>query len=158
EIKRRAPSLAEGTLPNFNDVTRDIVALNTLPDRRITPTMRPGVEPGTWDVDLNVKDTFPLHGSVELNNRASPDTTDLRVNGSVSYNNLWQLGHSAGASFQVSPQDLSEVKVLSGYYIARFPSVNWLSLMASGTKQNSNVSTLGGVAVAGRGEIAGLRA
>ncbi len=158
DIKRHAPSLAEGTVPNFNDVTRDIVRLNTLPDRSITPALRPGVEPGTVDIDLNVKDKFPLHGSIELNNRASPDTTDLRLNGSVSYNNLWQLGHSVGASFQVSPQDTNEVKVLSGYYIARFPKVDWLSILLNGTKQNSNVSTLGGVAVAGRGEILGARA
>lgn len=158
DIKRKAPSLAEGTVPNFNEVARDIVALNTLADRRVTPELRPGVEPGTVDIDLNVKDTFPLHGSVELNNRASPDTTDLRLNGSLSYNNLWQLGHSVGASFQISPQDRNEVEVLTGYYIARFPRWNWLSLMLSGTKQNSNVSTLGGIAVAGRGEIVGTRA
>ena len=158
DIIRKAPSLAEGTVPNFNDVSRDIVALNTLPDRRVTPELRPGVEPGTVDIDLNVKNTFPLHGSVEINNRASPDTTALRLNGSLSYNNLWQLGHSAGASFQVSPEDREEVKVLTGYYIARFRRWDWLSLMLSGTKQDSNVSTLGGVAVAGRGEIVGARA
>lgn len=158
DIKRMAPSLAEGTVPNFNDVTRDIVKLNTLADRRVSPALRPGVEPGTVDIDLTVKDTFPLHGNVELNNRASPDTTDLRLNGSLSYNNLWQLGHSVGASFQVSPQDRTEVKVLSGYYIARFPQVEWLSLMVNGTKQESNVSTLGGAAVAGRGDIVGARA
>ena len=158
DIKRKAPSLAEGRVPNFNDVTRDILALNTLADRRVTPELRPGVEPGTVDIDLVVKDTLPLHGNLELNNRASADTTDLRLNGSVSYNNLWQRGHSAGASFQISPQDRKEVKVLSGYYIARFPELDWLSLMLSGTKQESNVSTLGGLAVAGRGNILGARA
>lgn len=159
DIKRRIPALAQGTVPNFNQVTREFVALNTHPDLRLTsPSVRPGVEPGTVDIDLNVKDTFPLHGSVELNNRASPDTTDLRLNGSLSYNNLWQRGHSVGASFQVSPQDLNEVEVLSGYYIARFPKIDWLSILLSGTKQNSNISTLGEVAVAGRGEILGARA
>jgi hemolysin activation/secretion protein len=158
DIKRKAPSLAEGTVPNFNDVTRDIVALNSLPDRRVTPSLRPGVEPGTVDIDLTVKDKFPLHGNVEVNNRASADTTDLRLNASMSYNNLWQLGHSVGASAQVSPQDFSEVQVYTGYYIARFPRLDWLSLMVNGTKQNTNVSTLGGVAVAGRGEVIGARA
>ncbi len=158
EIKRMAPSLAEGRVPNFNEVTRDVVALNQHPDRRVTPELRPGKEPGTVDIDLTVKDKFPLHGSVELNNRYSPDTSELRLNGSMSYSNLWQRGHSVGASFQISPQNLDDVKVYSGYYLARFASVPWLSLMASGTKQDSNVSTLGGVAVAGRGEILGARA
>ncbi len=158
KIKAKVPSLAEGNVPNFNDVTREVIGLNQWTDRRVTPTLKPGVEPGTVDIDLNVKDTFPLHGSVELNNRYSADTQPLRVNGSVSYNNLWQLGHSAGASVQVSPQDLNQVKVFSGYYIARFASVDWLSLMLQAVKQNSNVSTLGTVAVAGRGEVVGARA
>ena len=158
DIKRRAPSLAEGKVPNFNEITRDIVALNGLPDRRVTPVLRAGVEPGTVDIDLNVKDTFPLHGSIELNNRYSANTTELRLNGSVSYNNLWQLGHSLGLSFQIAPQRLEDAQVFSGYYLMRFADVPWLSLMLSGTKQDSNVSTLGGVAVAGRGEIVGARA
>src|SRR4051812_27667916 len=86
-IKARAQSLAEGRAVNFNDVTRDIVTLNQLPDRRVTPSLQPGIEPGTVDVDLNVVDKLPLHGSLELNNRYSPDTTELRLNGSLSYNN-----------------------------------------------------------------------
>jgi hemolysin activation/secretion protein len=157
-IKARARSLAEGKVVNFNDVTRDIVALNQLPDRRITPNLRPGIEPGTVDIDLEVKDTLPLHGSIELNNRYSADTTELRLNGSLSYNNLWQLGHSIGGSVQVSPQDLDEVKVISGYYLARLPDVDWLSLILQGVKQESNVSTLGAIGVAGRGEVMGARA
>ena len=124
----------------------------------MTPSLRPGVEPGTVDVDLNVQDKLPLHGSVELNNRSSPDTTALRLNGSLSYNNLWQQGHSIGGSFQISPQDLSEVQVISGYYIWRFPQIDWLSLLVQGTKSNSNVNSLGTFSVVGRGETIGARA
>ncbi len=158
EIKRRVPSLAEGQVPNFNDVTREMIALGQWPDRQIKSAAKPGAEPGTVDIDLNVKDSLPLHGSIELNNRYSPDTTQLRVNGSVSYSNLWQLGHTAGLSFQVSPENTNDVKVLSAYYQARLRDVDWLSLMVLGTKQDSNVSTLGGSAVAGKGEILGARA
>ncbi len=158
EIKRKAPSLAEGQVPNFNEITRDIVGLNTVPDRRVTPTLRPGVVPGTVDIDLNVKDTLPLHGSVELNNRFSADTTSLRVNASASYNNLWQLGHTIGASVQIAPERTDDAKVFSGFYLMRFPDLTWLNLMVLGTKQDSNVSTLGGAAVTGRGYVVGGRA
>jgi hemolysin activation/secretion protein len=157
-IKKEVPSLAEGTVPNFNDVSPQIVALNQSADLRVTPTLRAGEIPGTVDVDLDVKDTPPLHGSVEVNNRYSADTDPLRVNGSVSYDNLWQLGHSIGFSFQVSPQDPSEVKVFSADYIMRFPQLSWLSLLFEGTDQQSNVSTLGGIGVAGRGDVAGMKA
>jgi hemolysin activation/secretion protein len=157
-IKRQAQSLAEGRALNFNDVSRDIVGLNQLADRQITPTVRPGEEPGTVDVDLTVKDKLPLHGSVELNNRYSADTTALRLDTSLSYNNLWQLGHSVGASVQVSPEALEQVKVFTGYYIWRFPGVDWFSLLLQGTKSDSNVNTLGSLAVVGKGETLGARA
>jgi len=89
-----------------------------------------------------VKDTFPLHGSLEINNRYSASTTQLRLNGSISYDNLWQLGHSVGFSFQTSPEDPSQVQVFSAYYLARIPDMSWLSLMLQGTNQNSDVNTL----------------
>ncbi len=157
QIKARARSLAEGKVINFNDVTKDIVALNQLPDRRVEPKLTLTGDPGVYDIELIVKDKLPLHGSIELNNRKSADTTDLRLNASLSYANLWQKGHTIGASYQMSPQDPGEVKVYSGYYIWRFEELDWLSLMFTGTKQDSNVSTLAGVAVAGRGEIVGVR-
>lgn len=157
-IKARAQSMAEGKVINLNEVQRNLAALNQHPDLRVEPDLHPGVEPGTWDIDLKVKDKFPLHGSVELNNQYSADTTELRLNASLSYNNLWQLGHSAGFSMQLSPQAWDEVKVYSGYYMVRFPNVDWFSISLQGTKQDSNVSTLGGVASAGRGETIGARA
>lgn len=157
-IKERARSLAEGNVVNFNDVTPDIVGLNQFPDRRITPSVQAGSVDGTVDVTLNVEDTFPLHGSLEYNNRSSVGTTPTRLNGSLSYNNLWQLGHTVGFGFQIAPEDPEEVTVLSGYYIARFSGLEWFSLMAQAVKQDSNVSTLGGVGVAGRGDVLGLRA
>ncbi|MEO8616198.1 MAG: POTRA domain-containing protein [Luteolibacter sp.] len=156
QIKREAPSLVEGNVPNFDQVSKEIVGLNRLGDRRVTPALRAGIEPGTFDVDLNVEDKLPLHGSLELNNRYSSNTTDLRINGSLSYGNLFQKGHTGGLSFQIAPENPDDAKVFSGYYLARVSS--GVSLMLSGTKQNSDVSTLGGAAVGGRGEIVGLRA
>jgi hemolysin activation/secretion protein len=158
EIKREAPSLEEGNSPNFTQVTHDLVALNQIPDRRITPTVKPGAIPGTVDVDLAVKDTFPLHGSLELNNRYSANTDPLRLNGTVSYDNLWQMGHSASFSFQLAPQDTNQVAVFSGYYLARVPDLDWITFMLQGTEQDSNVNTLGGIGVAGKGKIIGGRA
>jgi hemolysin activation/secretion protein len=158
QIKREAPSLAEGFSPNFSQVTHDLQVLNDIPDRRITPTVSAGKIPGTVDVDLHVKDTPPVHGSLELNNRYSADSTHLRLNGSVSYDNLWQLEHSVGFSFQLSPQDLAQVEVFSAYYLARIPGVSWLTLLLQGTVQDSNVNTLGGIGVAGKGDVLGGRA
>jgi hemolysin activation/secretion protein len=158
QVKAQAPSLAEGKVVNFNEVPHDIVALNQWPNRRVTPTLSQGKLPGTVDIDLNVKDTLPVHGNLELNNRYSANTTHLRLNGGISDDNLWQQGHTAGLSFQIAPQRLKDAEVFSAYYLAPVPSVEGLSLMVQGTKQNSNVSTLGGATVTGRGNILTLQA
>ena len=156
KIRREAPSLAEGGVPDFNKVSKEIVALNRSGDRRVTPVLRQGVVPGTVDIDLNVEDKLPLHGSLELNNRNSAGTTGLRLNGALSYANLFQLGQTLGLNFQIAPQRLADAQVYSGYYLARVSEGT--SLMLTATKQNSDVSTIGGAASTGRGEIVGLRA
>src|SRR5262249_22169607 len=66
DIKTNAPALAEGTVPNLNAVQKDIIALNQSADMKVTPKLKAGQAPGTVDVDLEVEDTLPLHGSIEI--------------------------------------------------------------------------------------------
>ena len=155
KIKKMAPSLAEGNVPNFNEIQSDIMGLNQQADCQVTPSLTAGKIPGTVDVELTVKDKFPLHGSVELNNRYSANTTPLRLDAAVSYGNLWQRGHTVGGAFQIAPQRISDALIYSGYYILPAPSIDWLSLMFSAIRQNSEVSTLGGASSLGNGEIYG---
>ena len=156
-IKTGAPSLKEGALPNFQDVTKDIVALNRWPDRRITPALRAGVAPGTVDVDLNVEDTLPLHGSIELNNKQSPSTTPLRTSISMRYDDLWQLGHSMTWTYQFAPMNPKDATVVSGSYLAR-TEIDWLSVLVYGLTSDSSVATVGGANVVGPGQVVGGRA
>ncbi|WKA26129.1 ShlB/FhaC/HecB family hemolysin secretion/activation protein [Bradyrhizobium roseum] len=157
-ITSKAGSLKEGKVPNFGEVTKDIVALNQWPDRRVTPALRAGVTPGTVDVDLNVEDKVPIHASVELNNRQSPNTTALRLSSTVHYDNLWQLGHSLSFTYQVAPQRPNDATVFSGSYLARVQDVDWLNILFYGVKSSSDVATVGGTNVVGPGQIFGSRA
>jgi hemolysin activation/secretion protein len=158
EIKRQAPSLAEGTALNFNDIVGDLAALNALPDRRVTPSLRPTSAPGLVDADLIVEDKLPLHGSIELNDRHGPDTTRTRILASARYDNLWQAGHSLGLSVQVAPERVGDGLVAAGYYSARLADAPGLTFSVNGVYQDSDVSTLGGTAVVGRGRTIGARA
>lgn len=157
DIIKKAPSMQEGVVPDFNQVQKDLVALNQSADRKVTPELRQGLVPGTVDIDLMVEDKSPLHGSIELNNRYNANTTPYRLNASISYGNLWQLGHTFGLSYQVAPERIEDASVITGYYMLPIPDQDGLSLMITGTKQDSNVSTLGGGAVAGRGKVLGFR-
>ena len=157
EIKRDAQSLKEGTVPDFNRVQADIVHLNQWPDRKVTPSLRAGSGPGAIDVDLQVEDHLPFHASAELNNQQSIGTPALRTVGTVSYDNLWQLGHSVSATWQAAPQDLNSVSVYSASYLWRFEDSAW-SLLVDGLNSNSNVATVGGTDVVGKGSQVGLHA
>jgi hemolysin activation/secretion protein len=157
KIKDQAPSLAPGTVPNFNRVKHDVIALNQWPDRQVIPTLQAGVAPRTVDVDLNVKDTLPLHGSLELNNRYSADTKPLRLDASLSYDNLFQRGDTVNLSFQTAPQSSKDAEVFSGSYLARVPGIDWASLLLYGLISNSNVATVGATNVVGKGQVVGVR-
>lgn len=154
-IKAATPALAEGKTPDFDALQRELVALQNA-DRRVTPSVTPCEDAGLIDAELKVEDRLPLHGSLELNNRNNPDTKPLRLNGELRYDNLWQAGHGVGASFQVAPERAEDAKVFSAYYLARF--AEGPDLMLSGTRQDSDVNTLGSFNVSGRGDVIGLRA
>ncbi len=156
EIKQIAPSLTEGTVPNLTDVQRDIVALNQQADMKVTPRLKAGKAPGTVDVDLEVEDKLPLHASIEINNQHNQQTSALRTAATVSYDNLWQMGHSASFTYQVAPQNRSDAEVFSGSYLARIPRSDW-SFLAYAVKSNSAVAALSNTDVIGKGSIFGVR-
>ena len=157
EIKETAPSLAEGKVANYNEVQKDIAALNQQASMKVTPAFKAGTAPGTVDVDLKVEDTPPWHASLEVNNQYNLDTTPLRLVGNVSYDNLWQLGHSISLTYLIAPEEPSNAKVLSGTYLFPLPGTN-ISFLVYGVKSDSNVAALAGTDVIGQGNIEGLRA
>ena len=155
EIKSRVAEFQEGKVPHFPTAQQQLGTVNKGQNRQVTPVLRPGKSPGKVEVDLKVQDKLPLHGSLELNDRYSPNTTETRLNGSVRYENLWQKDHSVGLSFQVSPEDLNEVKVFSGTYV--IPRLNGDYFAAYGVISDSDISAVGDVNVIGKGYIAGAR-
>ena len=157
EIRAAVPSLRPGTVPRLADLQRDIVAINQLPDRTVTPSLREGAAPDTVDVDLKIEDHLPLHGTLEINNRQSQGTTPLRLSGTLSYDNLWQRGDAATVGFQLAPQNPADTTVFTASYLFRVPDSK-VSILATYLNSNSNVAALGSVNVVGKGDIAGVRA
>ena len=154
-IKQHTPSLAEGSVPYFPDVQKELTALARTPDRQVVPVLRAGKAPGTVEVDLQVKDNLPLHGSIEANNRYGPNTTHSRVTASLRYDNLWQRQHSLSLSYQVAPEKPAESSVLSGTYV--IPGVGGQAYALYAVRSRSNVSAVGGFTALGKGNFYGLR-
>jgi hemolysin activation/secretion protein len=156
-IKSQVPSLAAGRIPDLPRVQTELTALGrTSSDRQITPVLRPSKTPGKLEVELKVKDELPLHGSLELTDRYSADTSRLRLGASLRYDNLWQREHSIGGAYQISPQAPNEVEVFVGNYLWRFEQSDHL-LAAYAVRSNTDVATIGTLGVLGSGTISGLR-
>ncbi len=154
KIKQHVTEFKEGHVPHFPTVQKQIALVNTNQDRVVAPVLRPGKSPGMVEVDLKVDDKFPLHASMEYNDRYTPNTTKTRLSGNLRYDNLWQSDHSIGMGFQVTPEDQSEVKVFSATYVIPYAGDYWAMY---GVVSNSDISAVGDVNVLGNGNIYGLR-
>lgn len=116
-IKKQLPELAPGNVPYFPQVQRELDALNRSSDLKAAPVLKAGRSAGTVEVQIEVEDELPLHGSIDYNNRQSVNTTAQRLAGTLRYDNLWQSGHSASLTAQVSPEKTDEVRTAAGTYV-----------------------------------------
>jgi hemolysin activation/secretion protein len=156
KILKELPSLAPGEILYAPRLQKELAKLNSYPDLKITPAIIPAKEIGIIDVELKVADRLPLHGSLEINNRSSHDTTELRLSGMVKYDNLWQKDHSISFQYQTSPENTDEVQVYSASYIMPLPWEREQRLVLYGVHSDSNTTSKEFNTV-GKGDIAGIR-
>ncbi|HDR8920592.1 TPA: ShlB/FhaC/HecB family hemolysin secretion/activation protein [Burkholderia vietnamiensis] len=156
-IRDAVPALAEGKVPDFNQAQQQLTGLNRSADRQVIPVLKPGTMPQTVDVDLKVDDHSPLHGTLELNNDNSPGTSALRTSASLSYSNLWQLGHVISGTYVIAPQHPNDARVYAFSYLAPIKDTRW-SFLATVVHSDSNVASVGGTNVLGKGTTYGFTA
>jgi hemolysin activation/secretion protein len=157
KILEDLPSFSPGEILYIPKVEEELNKVNRNRDLEVSPLLIPGKELGTIDVDLKVEDRLPLHGSVELNNRSSWDTTDLRLNAMISYDNLWQKEHSISGQYQTSPQDMDEVKAIAASYVLPVPWNDEHVLALYGIWSDSDTAFGTGFNMIGSGMIFGAR-
>jgi hemolysin activation/secretion protein len=157
KVLRDLPSFTPGTILYLPNVQNEIGRLNRSQDFKVDPVMSPGKEVGTIDVELKVEDHLPLHGYLELNNRASHDTSELRLNAAVHYDNLWQREHSLSLQYQTAPLKPDEVEALSVSYAlpASWEKDDQWALY--GIWSDSDTAFGEGFRVVGKGNIFGTR-
>lgn len=155
QILAGLPALQTGTSPSLPALQKQLTELNArTPDRAVTPVLKSGSEPGTVDVDLDVKDTMPLHGFVSYDNRHTADTTPNRATAGLSYDNLWQRQDTVGLMYQTAPAKTSDAEVVIANYLAHAGSTDSEAAFTY-TRTYSNVLALGTLGVLGKGSIYG---
>lgn len=155
-IRDGVPSLQEGQVPDFSKAQAELAELNRGASRQVMPMVKEGRVPGTMDVDLRVDDKTPWSASVGLNNDYSADTSKLRGMVTLGHDNLWQSGHTFSLTYFTAPRDMQDAKVWSAAYTMPL-SPRW-SLAFTGYKSDSDVSTVGGTNVLGKGQSYGIHA
>lgn len=156
-VRAQLPSLAPGKPIDFKALQNEFSSVSRFPDREVEFSPKPGEVAGTTDVDLIVKDTFPLHANFELNNDNSASTTRLRLSGAVRYTDMWKIGHTLSANFIIAPERKADSSVVAASYVAPLLGSPW-TLSVSGYRSNSNIAALGGTNVLGNGYQVGVRA
>ena len=157
QIRAAVPNLAPGAVPNFNEMQQELGQLaRNQANTEITPIIAAGELPGTMNVELKVQDRLPLQASVEINNKQSQNTQAGRLEAGISYDNLFQRGHSVGLNWFYSPLRPKEANILSlSYHLPLGGAGDRLFLTY--VHSDSNTPTpLGGATVA-RGDTWRLR-
>lgn len=154
QILAALPALEPGTSPSLPALQRELAELNArTTDRVVTPVLKAGAQPGSVDVDLDVKDTLPLHGSISYDDRHTADTTPNRATAALSYDNVWGRQDSFGLMYQTAPAKPSDAEVFMANYTAHVGADSEAAF--SYTRTNSNVLALGTLGVLGKGSIYG---
>lgn len=115
-VRRALPSLTTNVLLNTKWFQPELDQANANRDRQIYPVISPGPQPGTTEMELKVKDRFPLHGRIEVNDKSSPGTPLLRLDTAFQYNNLWQHENQFGVDYNFSPQAYKPPGSVNGFY------------------------------------------
>ena len=159
-IRADAPSTAEGKVPYFPDMQRELAAVSRAPGVRVTPTLEAGRMPGTTVLELKVSDTPPLTAWLDYNNAHSANTSDTRLAGGVSYSNLFQRAHTLSLQYQIAPTNPSEASALSASYVVPLDDYQrFLSLYAVHSTSNIATSSInvGDQTLFGNNDILGMR-
>ncbi len=157
KVLRSLPSMKPGEILYTPEVQKDVTKANENPDLKVTPSLSQGEEAGTVDVAVKVEDKLPLHATLELSNRYSPNTTWMRLNAVIHYDNLWQQDHSLSLQYQTSPLDPSQVEVGAAAYSLPAPWCSGQTLLFSAIWNDSNTAFGEGFATVGKGHVFGTR-
>ena len=160
-IRAAVPAAAPGSVPHLPTVLQQLTDLNgETVDRNVVPVLKAGPRPGTVDLGLTVKDEAPLHGSLELNDQYTSNTSELRAIAALSYDNVFGRLDSLAFQYQTSPQDTAEVAVWAASYTLRLPDTR-SKLAFFYINSDSDIATVGDagttLTVLGKGQIFGAR-
>lgn len=164
-IREKLPSIQPGALLYEPTFVKELGMLNGNPDRKIAPVLKPGLEPGTVDLELKVKDRLPVHGKLEADNRGPITTPQNRLLAEIQHANLFGGDEILTVNTVQTPTDWGAVQNYGASFVypVKWPS-HLLAVYASKSESNSvlagsaiSVGGGGNIAISGNAFVAGFR-
>ena len=88
KVIKRFLRFSSGQVLFFNSLRNALTFINKHRDVKAKAVLKPGKEVGTTDLEIDVKDKFPIHPGVDVNNLGTRNTGKTRVGFSLSDTNL----------------------------------------------------------------------
>ena len=134
-----ATSWKTGEHFNYRELYNNIFDINTKPDVRINTRLIPNVDEHgkrTVDVELNVIDRLPIHGSFNLSNTGVDETGDFRLRTTLQHGNLTHRNDSLSIQWLTDPQELQDINSFSGSYNLSLGDYSNLTLYGGWSKSD----------------------
>jgi len=98
---RRFIRLVPGQILYLRELQNSLIFLNKHKDIKVKSYLKPGDEPKTTKLELDVKERFPIHLSADVNNLGTDNTGRTRVGVGVSFSNLTGNMDDLSSRFQI---------------------------------------------------------
>ncbi|MFH0985929.1 MAG: ShlB/FhaC/HecB family hemolysin secretion/activation protein [Candidatus Omnitrophota bacterium] len=105
-IKRFLP-FNPGQILFYDNLQKALSFINKHRDVRAKAILKPGKETGTTDLEIDVKDKFPVHPGVDVNNLGTPNTGKTRVGFSLTDTNLLGFMDQLSSRYQLGSRSWS---------------------------------------------------
>ncbi len=100
-VLRKFLRLVPGQILYLKDLQSALIFLNKHKDIKVKSFLKPGDQPKTTKLELDVKDKFPLHFSTDVNNLGTKNTGRTRVGFALSDSNLFGKMDELSTRFQI---------------------------------------------------------
>lgn len=115
-VRNALPSVRQGGVPRSRQIARELKLANENPARQLNVVLKSGSRDDQVDAEVQVTDKHPAEWNVSFDNTGSAETGRTRLGISYRHANLQNADHVGTVQLQVSPQQMSRVRVIGGSY------------------------------------------
>jgi hemolysin activation/secretion protein len=115
-INNALPSLRTGNVPRSRQIARELKLANDNPARQMNVVLKAGKKEDQVDAEVQVDDQKPVSYGLSFDNTGTVETGQTRLGLSYRHANLFNADQVGSLQLQVSPQQMSRVRVFGGGY------------------------------------------